>query len=119
MHSLRIRGAEQNSNFDESITDGSRKVKSPAQQSVNKKSSLEPVKLIQPMNGEEKKTPYTVTAFICGKGYKNGDTLSFDDKIPEATPESATASSPNTNIPIISKNVNAKFSAEAQRANMR
>ena len=55
VHSLRIRGAEQNSNFDESITDGSRKVKSSAQQSVNKKSSLEPVKLIQPMNGEEKK----------------------------------------------------------------
>lgn len=102
------------------ITGIHEKVKSPAQQSVNKKSSLEPVKLIQPMNGEEKKKPpYTVTAFICEKGYKNGDTLSFDDKIPEATPESATASSPNTNIPTTNKNVNAKFSAEAQRANMR
>ena len=66
----------------------------------------------------KKKTPYTVTAFICEKGNKNGDTLSFDDKIPEVTPKRATASSPNTNIPIISKNVNAKFSVTAQRANM-
>lgn len=57
VHSLRIRGAEQNSNFDESITDGSRKVKSPAQQSVNKHSFLEPVTPIQPKDGVAKKKP--------------------------------------------------------------
>ena len=36
VRSLKIKGAEQNSNFDESITDESGKVKSPSQQSVNK-----------------------------------------------------------------------------------
>ena len=51
------------------------------------------------------KTLYIVTAFIGEKGYKNGDTRSFDDKIPEVTPKSATASSPNTNIPTSSENV--------------
>lgn len=68
----------------------------------------------------KKKTLYIVTivtAFIGEKGYKNGDTLSFDDKIPEATPKSATASSRNTNIPNTSKNVNEKFSREPERLN--
>ena len=55
MRSLKIKGAEQNSNFDESITDESGKVKSPAQQSINKHFSLDPVKPIQPKNGVEKK----------------------------------------------------------------
>ena len=59
---------------------------------------------------QKKKTLYIVTAFIGEKGYKNGDTLSFDDKIPEATPKSATASSPTTNIPTANKNVNKQFS---------
>jgi len=65
----------------------------------------------------KKKTLYIVTAFIGEKGYKNGDTLSFDDKIPEATPKSATASSPTTNIPTANKNVNEKFSREPERLN--
>ena len=68
--------------------------------------------VVQTAVDTKKKTLYIVTAFIGEKGYKNGDTLSFDDKIPEATPKSATASSPNTNISNTSKNVNEKFSRE-------
>ena len=68
--------------------------------------------VVQTAVDTKKKTLYIVTAFIGEKGYKNGDTLSFDDKIPEATPKSATASSPNTNIPTTNKNVNKKFSRE-------
>ena len=73
--------------------------------------------VVQTAVDTKKKTLYIVTAFIGEKGYKNGDTLSFDDKIPEATPKSATASSPNTNIPNTSKNVNEKFSREPERLN--
>ena len=66
VHSLRIRGAEQNSNFDESITDGSRKVKSPTQQSVNKKSSLEPVTPLQRRTARQRKSR---RAFAGSKGH--------------------------------------------------
>ena len=72
--------------------------------------------VVQTAVDTKKKTLYIVTAFIGEKGYKNGDTLSFDDKIPEATPKSATASSPNTNISNTSKNVNEKFSREVKNA---
>ncbi len=72
--------------------------------------------VVQTAVDTKKKTLYIVTAFIGEKGYKNGDTLSFDDKIPEATPKSATASSPNTNISNTSKNVNEKFPQEVKSA---
>ena len=68
--------------------------------------------VVQTAVDTKKKTLYIVTAFIGEKGYKNGDTLSFDGKTPEATPKSATASSPSTNISDNAKNVKASREPE-------
>ena len=71
--------------------------------------------VVQTAVDTKKKTLYIVTAFIGEKGYKNGDTLSFDGKTPEATPKSATASSPNINIS--DRNQKVKTSREPETLN--
>lgn len=72
--------------------------------------------VVQTAVDTKKKKLYIVTAFIGEKGYKNGDTRYFDDKIPEVTPKSATASSPNTNIPTSSENVNKHYAGLSEKA---
>ena len=123
VHSLKIRGAEQNSNFDESITDESENVKTYREpERLNELRRQNERKLAQATAEDAVDSGSSLELFVqimyAGKKKESIADISDATKASEKTSETSAGTAPNTNIPNTSKNVNEIFprAGETQRA---